>query len=331
MKRAKELESFVSMQTSRGKQKAAAGMLGITEEVVSRHLSILALPPVWQDLIANGTADPSHTRCIQTAARIHESLPEALAKRFEEIHQKRNLSVREWEIETDTFIKEQCRPVADETKKTLLAMYEPHRGELDIRTVDGQPMAFNLPLWTQLTFASEQAGSASEPEVDNTGRLPQVGHRHRIALNWFNRRIMSIVHRYPSPSLKWLPLFQIPTRVSQQAIATARGLKDWDLDAGKSVPIIAKVKGNAVPTFLTDYAKAVAAIALRSRLQLVKGFHFAQTVAAGMGIDYATEFLTTLDDDDRKDLFNVCGTLPTSGKFPRGMDPQSLRITKKLI
>ncbi len=62
----------------------------------------------------------------------------------------------------------------------------------------------------------------------------------------------------------------------------------------------------------------------------MKGVHFAQTVAAGVGIGYATEFLTALGDDDRKDLFHVYGATPPVGCFPRGMDPRPSRITNWL-
>lgn len=332
LERAKELQSFVEMQPGKGKQRAAAAALGMSEETISRQLAVLQLPQVWQDLIANGTAEASHTRCIMNAAKIHESLPQALAQRYEQLTRDRTLSVREWEQETETFISDRCRPVTGDGSKALLPMYALHRADLDIRDVAGRPMAFNIELWQQVTFKEEKKKHApQEEEEESKTAPPMLSLRQRIALNWFNRRIAAYFIRHASTSIKWIPFLDLDLSIKQEAIANARALKDWSTDGGTSIPIIKKVPGSAGTTFLQDYLKAAAKIVQQGGKRLVKDFHQARDLAAALGINYAAEFPMTLDDHDKKDICDVYGTLPANGKFPRGMDPRSLRIQKEKV
>lgn len=327
LERAKELQAFVDMMPGKGKQKAAAGILGMSDSGLSRLLSVLDLPGVWQDMIAAGTVEASHTRCILDAAKIHESLPPALAKRYEEVGRSRSMSVREWEIEAAKFIEEQCRPVSKEGSKVISPEYVPHRSELDIRNVAGRPMAFNVELWTKITLKPEKKGP-QVPELDEeTTKIPHLGIRQRIALNWFNRRILAYFARHAPHAVKWIPLLDISLPISQQAIAEARALKEWSLDGGKSIPIVRKVPASAGTTFLVEYLRSAAKIALQGGKQFVKDFHQAKAFAEALGINYAEEFPKSLSDEDRKEIFDVYGGLPAEGKFPRGMDPRSMTVT----
>lgn len=330
LERARELQSFVDMMTGKGKQKTAAAMLGMSESGLCRHLAVLDLPPIWQDLIAAGTAEASHTRCIQDAAKIHEALPPALAKRYEELHQTRRLSVREWELEAAQFIQDQCRPVAADGSRAVLPMYAPYRADLDVRQVGGRPMAFNVALWSQITGKAEKKKKAIEvPELDDaTSRLPLLSVRQRIALNWFNRRILAYFARHAPHAVKWIPLLDISLPISQQAIAEARALKEWSLDGGKSIPIVRKVPASGGTTFLVEYLRSAAKIALQGGKQFVKDFHQAKAFAEALGIDYAEEFPKLLTDEDKKDIADVYGGLPAAGRFPKGMDPRCMQIAK---
>jgi len=50
--------------------------------------------------------------------------------------------------------------------------------------------------------------------------------------------------------------------------------------------------------------------------------------AATMGIHYAEEFPVDLADQEKAEIMDVYGTLPSPGKFPKGMDAHSLGIPK---
>lgn len=329
IERARELRSFVDLQPGKAKQRTAAGLLSLTEAALSRQLDLLELPEAWQALVANGTADPTHTRCVAAAGRLHEKLPAELASRYEQLRTSRTLSVKEWEEETDRMIEDLCRPVTSDTSKAVLPQYAPHRGELDIRQWKGKPVAFNVPLWQQLSYAPDAKSAAGPVEDHDDGRKPpELWRRQRIALHWFNHRLLSYFHRHPGAAMKWLPLLEMKPSLMQEAISAARGLKEWSSDNAKLIPIIKRVGVAAGATFLSNYLQELARIAIAGRILVVKDFHFAKQLAAAIGIDYAKEFPTSLTEDDQKEIVNVYGSLPQAGKFPRGMDPRSMTITK---
>jgi len=330
IEKARELQSFVAMQPGKGKQKAAAGMLQISETVLTRALGLLELPKVWQDLVANGTADPAHTRCLQAMAKIHEELPAELAQLYTSLQKTRPISMREWEAEATRYLYETAKPVSPEHSKKLLPIFAGHKAALDPRPLDGQLVTFNLALWNQLTAkARAETESTPAPPSPTPGeKLPPLERRRRIAMTWINRRLLSFFKRHPATALKWLPMLEISHPVRHEAIATARGQKDWSLEAVKVIPIVKKVGATSVPTFMADYLRACCDIALRSRLWFVKDFHQAIAIAAAVGLHYAAEFLDDVGEEEQAEIVKLYGKLPDGRRFPPGMDPKSLSIPK---
>jgi len=332
IQKAKELQSFVELQSGKAKQKTAAGLLELSETVLSRALALLKLPQVWQDLIARGIADPTHTRCVEGASKMHELLPAELATVYEQLRRSKNLNVKDWEEEVQRYLLQRTKPVCAEGSKRILPAYADRKHELDIREVNGRLVAFNEDLWRELTRAADLAAAAEkkadEPE-DPKSQLPPIEVRRRIAMAWFNRRFLSHFIQYPSKSVKWLPMIEIPHPVRLEAISTARGHKDWSTDTMPAIKIIAKVSASSAATFLADFLKAAATIAIKAQGAIVKDWHQALAIADAINLDYSIEFPLNLTDEDKAAIFEVYGELPAEGKFPKGMDARSLSIPKQ--
>lgn len=330
IEKAKELASFVAMQPGKGKQKTVAGLLGISETAVSRALDLLALPAIWHELVANGTANPAHTRPVALASKVHELLPTELARVYGQLAKSKSMSVKDWEAEVARYLEERTQPVTAEGSRTILPIYANQKAELDIRLVNGHLVAFNLDLWRKLTREAEakQQKEAEEAGEESEAGLPAMGIRRRIAQGWLNRRIITHLQKHAATAMKWFSLLEIPLPVRAEALFNSQAREDWSLDPMKSIEVIGKIRGNQVSTFMADHLKAACAIALKGNGWFVKDWHQAVAMAAAMGINYAVDFLLDLSDQDKAEIMDAYGQLPALGRYPKGMDPRSLGVPK---
>ena len=334
IEKATELRALVDMQTGKGKQKAAAAALGYAEAALSRSLALLELPEEWQLLLRKGLADPTHARIIPALSQVHEKLPKELAQLYNCLTTSKSITVKDWEEEAARYVNDISRPCHAPEGTKPLPLYEAHRTELDIRNLNGKPVAFNVAAWKKITDDAQAQAEKEAAEEEPKTKTPDILVRQRIVLAWINRRFQAYCVKHPAAAVKWLPLLELSFPVRSNSIHWAAGGGRGGPDALNPLSHIwqtGKIKASGVMTYLAEYLKEAAMLASRDRLWFIKDFAQGRAILKAIGITYAEEFLASLTPAELAELQDAYGSeieaKVKKGVFPTGMRPADLSIT----